>query len=475
MTLSPVHSLQSTGDSTMPSIIDQLVSHVLDTPFEAFNEETILAAKKRLIDALGCTVSGAGASGNDAMLNIFSEWGGAPQATVLGSGTKLPLPHAAMVNSLQTRSFDFEVCGPEPEGINKGKMVGHVASTTEPLALNVGEYTHAPGREMLAAVILGGDVAARISVSNTFNFDADFEVCGTSNAFGAVAVAGRLMGLNHDQLRNAFGIALNLMAGSYQGIWDGVHSFKLPGAAAAYNGVLSCQLSVGGFSGVQDALESRLGYFNLYCADPHPDVMLADLGSIFYVKGQHKLHPSCYGNHNPIECALLLRDEHDFTADQVQEVFLDVPPNRIDHFLNQVATADDQQPKFLFTIPYAVANALYRGRPELEHYTEAFIHDPAVLDLTARITLRAGLPIGKNQSVRMTVHLKDGRVVEAFREDPAGWLDTPVSYEALVDKYWRNIRFSGLVSEDRAKHALHLIENLEQVTDVTDLAAQLTR
>ena len=85
---------------------------------------------------------------------------------------------------------------------------------------------------------------------------------------------------------------------------------------------------------------------------------------------------------------MLLRDEHGFTADQVEEVFLDVPPNRIDHFLNQVATAEDQQPKFLFTIPYAVANALYRGRPELEHYTEELIHDPAVLDLTARVKLR---------------------------------------------------------------------------------------
>src|SRR5690606_27749468 len=246
--------------------------------------------------------------------------------------------------------------------------VGHVGSTTEPVAVTVGEYTRASGRELLAAVVLGGDVAARVSVANRFDFDNNFEVCGTSNAFGATAVAGRLLGLDHDQLRNAFGILLNMMAGSFQGIWDGVHSFKLPGAQAAHNGIVACQLSLNGFGGVRDALESRQGYFELYTREPAPQNMVADLGEIFYVHGQHKLHPSCYGNHNPIECVLQIRAEHEFDAADVTAVELDVPPNRIDHFLNQVPTAADQQPKALFTIPYGVANAILRGRPELEHY-----------------------------------------------------------------------------------------------------------
>src|SRR6476659_7976277 len=170
------------------ALIDRLVRHVLDTPFEAFSESDLLAAKKRLIDSMGCALSGVDVAGNDAMLD-------------LGRSYRLPLPYAAMINSLQVRSFDFEVCGPEPEGVNEGKMVGHVSSTTEPVALSVAEFTGATGRELLAAVILGGDVAARVSVSNTFSFDSCFEVCGTSNAFGATAVAGRLLGLDHDRLR----------------------------------------------------------------------------------------------------------------------------------------------------------------------------------------------------------------------------------------------------------------------------------
>lgn len=458
----------------MQSIIDRLVSHILDTPFEAFDNAVLDAAKMRLIDALSCTISGAGAPGNNAAADVIRAMGGNPQASVLGSEEKLSLPYAAMLNSLQTRSFDFEVCGPEPEGVNAGKMVGHVASTTEPTALNVGEYVNATGKEMLAAVILGGDVAARVSVGNTFNFDADFEVCGTSNAFGAAAVAGRLLGLNHDQLRNAFGILLNLLGGTYQGIWDGADSFKLPGAMAAYNGILACQLSVAGFGGVKDAFESRLGYFHLFAKNPQPEDMMADLGEVFYVRGQHKMHPSCYGNHNPIECVLTLVDEHGFTGDDVQSVTIDVPPKRIDHFLNQVPTTADDQPKFLFSIPYGVANALYRGLPELEHYDAQSILDPKVLDLATRITLEPNLPEGKLHAIRLQVNLKDGRVLEFSRDNPTGWLDNPVTHADVVNKFWRNLGYNQLISKEQGAEALDLIENLESVADVNELARKLT-
>ena len=462
------------GDTLIDSIIDRIVGHVLDTRFEAFDENHVLAAEKRLIDAAGCALSGVDVEGNSAMVDLLRSWAGAEEVGVLGRSDRMPLAHAAMLTSLQTRSFDFEVTGPEPEGVNEGKMVGHVSSTTEPVALAVGEYVKASGRELLAAVILGGDVAARVSVANRFDFDKNFEVCGTSNAFGAVAVAGRLMGLDHDQLKNAYGILLNLMAGSFQGIWDGVHTFKLPGAMAAFNGILACQLSQRGFGGVRDALESRLGYFTMYTQESSPASMVADLGETFYVHGQHKLHPSCYGNHNPIECVLQLRADHDFEASQVLKVELDVPPNRLDHFLNQVPTAQDEQPKSLFTIPYGVANAVVRGRPELHHYVAPAIHDPEVLDLAGRVTLLPNLPAGNNQAGRMRIFLGDGTVLETERSAPVGWLRSPVPMDAIIDKFWRNVRFGATVPEVSAARALEDLQKLEDVVDVTSIVSALT-
>lgn len=457
----------------MTELIDAVVGHVLDTRFEDFSAGEIQAGKDRVLDAIGCTVSGARVASNQPLARLLSRWGGAGEASVLASDQKLPVAHAAMLNSLQCRSFDFEVCGPEGEGVNAGKMVGHVGSTTEPVALAVAEYAGASGRDFLEAVIIGGDVAARIAVSDTFNFDKAFEVCGTANVFGAVSVAGRLLGLSPAQLRDAFGIAVNLMAGSFQSLYDGASTFKLPGAAAAFNGVLACELAREGFDGIKDALNSRRGYFQMYANDPHPENFLADLGDVFYVTGQHKLHPSCYGNHNPIECALDVRGQEEFAPSDIEEVVLEVQPNRIDHFLNKPFGAASGQAAALFSIPYALGNSLVRGIPELEHYTDEHLHDPDVLDVAAKVRLAPHSHGANNHANRLVVTLHGGKTLEAIRQVPVGWLENPISGEQLEAKFWRNVDFHGGISREAAKTAFDAVTTIETCARASEITENL--
>lgn len=457
-------------------LIDQIVDHALNTKFESFDRETVEAARLRLIDALGCTVGGVEAPGNQALLDLVRSWGGTPQATIVSHGDRVPLQHAAMMNSIMCRSFDFEVTGPEAEGVNAGKMVGHVCSTTEPAALSVAEFMKASGKELLAAVILGGDIGARMIVANQFDFSKCFEVCGTGNALGATALVGRLMGASHDQLVNAFGIVLHLMAGSFQSLWDGVDSFKLPGAMAASNAVLAVQMAMRGFKGVKDPLTSPQGYFALYGNKPCPENAVADLGRLYYVKGMHKLHPSCYGNHNPIESALEIVRAHAFEVQDVEDVVLEVPPHRVNTFLNQPVQPGDAQPRLLFSIPYGIANVLLRREVHIEHYTEDNLRVPELLELTRRVRLVPCAELSSHQHSRLVVTLRDGRRLTAGRlKSPLGWADNPVEADLVRQKYWRNVDFAATVSRERAAQALAMLDNLEQVQDVSVLTASLVR
>ncbi len=450
-------------------LIDRLVDHALTTRFEDFAPDVIEAARLRLIDTLSCTVGGVHAGGNSAMLQLIRTWGGAAQATILTHGDRVPLQHAALMNCLMARSFDFEVCGPEPEGVNAGKMVGHVCSTTEPTALSVAEFQRASGKDLLTAVIIGGDIGARMAVADVFDFDKNFEVCGTANAYGATALVGRLLGASHEQLVNAYGILLHLMGGSYQSLWEGVDTFKFPGAMAAYNAVLSVQMAMAGFKGVKYPMTSPLGYFAMYGNQSQPERAMDELGKVFYAKGMHKLHPSCYGNHNPIECALELLQQHAFDVQEIDTIELDVPPNRVKHFLNQPMALNDEQPRSLFSIPYAIANVLARKEVQLAHYTEPHIRDPQVVALSQRVTLVPRLPLGNNQASRLTVTLKNGSVLSTYRDAPRGWLVNPVTAEEVREKYWRNIAFSGVVHHAQAAQALDMLDRLEEIDDVSAL------
>lgn len=454
-------------------LIYQLARHILDTTYEDLGFEVIKAAKLRLIDALSCSVAGYRAPGNDAFISLYRSWGGAPQATVLGYGDKLPLPQAALINCLSGRSFDFEVCGPAPEGSNQGKMVGHVCSTTDPTALSVAEFLGASGKDLIVAMVLGGDIGARLAVSEEFNFDKCFEVCGTANAFGALAVVARLMKLDEAQIVNAYGILLHMMSGSYQSLWDGADSFKLPGALAAYNAVVAAQLSQGGFGGVKDALQSPLGYYNLFSVKAYPECLVADLGKTFYAKGMHKLHPSCYGNHNPIECALDIVRAHAFGAEDIEQITLDVPPHRLVHFLNQTMTAQDTQARSLFSIPYAVANVMLNKSVEIEHYTHEHVYNPVVMALTEKVKMLPATDL-TNHLTRLAVHLKDGRVLRAERNQlPLGWIENPVGKAQIIDKYWRNLNFAKSVPREKAQRALDALLNLEILDDVTQITQNL--
>jgi 2-methylcitrate dehydratase PrpD len=457
----------------MATLIEQLASNIIDTKFETFSDEVIDAAKKRVLDVVGCIIGGANAPGNAKLLDLLREWGGARQATILLHGDKVPLPHAAMMNSLMARSFDFEACGPEPEGANAGKMVGHIPSTTEPTALSVGEYRKSTGKEMIAAVVLGGDMAARISVSDDFSFHTCFELCGTANAFGATALTGRLYGLTVPEMVNAFGLLMNQMAGTFQNLWDGVEAFKLPGALSARNGVMSVELAKRGFTAMKDPLLSLRGYFNQYCKNPHPEYMLRDLGKVFYVKAQHKMHPSCYGNHNPIECTLEIVRKNEYNPEDIASVTLDVPFFTYNRFLNQPFVAGDSQQKALFNIPYGVASALLRKAERIEYYTDEFIADPKVIEMATKVTLVATLPDDNTHAVRMTVRMKDGREFSAYRDYPKGWLKDPASMGEIKGKFWRNVEFAGTVPKKNSEEAIAMIEHLEDIEDVSIIAQLL--
>jgi 2-methylcitrate dehydratase PrpD len=453
----------------MATITQELIHNVLDTKYEDFSSDVIRDAKNQLIDIVAVTVSGANAPGTSMLTDLVRQWGGSKEATILALGDQVPLPHAAMINSIQCRSYDHEVVGPYPFGQNEGKFAGHVESTTVPCALSVAEYVGASGKDLISAVVLGGDLAARVAIAQELRFDNPFDPVGTANAFGAAGLTGRLMGLNETQMMNAFGILTNLVAGGFRSLWDGVHTFKLYGATAAKNSIISVQLASKGFTGLKDPLLGPLGYFACYCPSYQPEFLTRDLGKQFYVKGCHKKYPSCYGNHIVIDCALDVLQEHDINAEDIVEVTIGIAPGQVDSYLNQPFQMGDSQPKALFNFYYSAASALLRRGARVEHYTEEAIREPEVVELAGRTNVVATQQ--KNGAAELKVKMKDGKEYSTVYKHPhmRGYPLYPLTKEELTEKYWNNINFSKVVSKENAEKALDMLENLEKVDSVSKI------
>jgi 2-methylcitrate dehydratase PrpD len=403
-------------------------------------------------------------------LDLVRQWGGKGEATILGNGDRVPLPQAAMMNSLQGRSYDHEAVGPYPHGQNEGMFPGHVESSTVPAAFAVAEYIDASGKDLISAVVLGGDLAARIAFVEGLGFDHPFDPLGTANAFGVTGITGRLLKLNEAQMINAFGIITMQIGGGFRSLWDGVLTFKLAGALSARNGIISALMAQKGFTGLKDPLFGTQGYFECYCPKPyHPEYMNRDLGKEFYTQGMHKKYPSCYGNHNLIDCGLDILKEHDIKTEDIKEINVGIPKMMLNSYGSIPFKKGDAQPAALFYQAYSVANVLLRKGAKVEHYTEEAIQDPAVIALCGQI--KHSETRQKNGAMEIIVKMKNGKEYDAVYQYPQmrGYPARPLSQEELIEKYWNNINYFGKIPNSKAEKALNMIENLEKVDHVNDI------
>ncbi len=450
------------------SVMVELIRNVLETSFDNLDASVIDRARERIIDVVGCMISGAHAPGSPMLVDLLREWGGKEEATVFVHGLKVPVHHAALANSVLARSYDFEPAGPIVDGKS---TPAHISGTTVPTAISVGEFKGVSGKELITALIVGDDLASRVVAASNLNLDSGFDCTGTVNAFGAAAITGRLWGLNEKQMLNAFGIVLNQLAGTFQNVFDGTHSFKLPQGLAAQAGVFSAALASRGFTGVRDPLFGKYGYFSLYCKTYTPEVLTKDLGKQYYADMTCKPYPCCRSNHAAIDCMLQLIQEKTIQPGDVEQILVDVPPKAREFAVGQrFRIRDVPQIDAAFSLQYNVANALLRKSSKLEHYTEEFVRDPKVMDLIRKVRVSGKMPPEKPLSATVKIRTKRGIELEKRVDMPRGnGIFTPLTPNEKREKFFDNVRFAGSIPVERAERALSMWENLEGIEDVRQI------
>jgi 2-methylcitrate dehydratase PrpD len=455
-------------------ITEEWAKYILKTEYEAFDQDTIAQAKNRIIDTTGCIIGGANASGNSILLELMKEWGGKKEATILVHGIRVPVHNAAWLNCIMARSFDFGIVIPY---IGDKMVPAHVSESTIPTAMTAAEWRHASGKEFLTALILGEDITIRISAASKFTPGGGWDTPGIVDKFGTVAIAAKLMGLNGSQIINSFGIILDQLAGSFQSIFDAAHSFKLGQGLAARDGIISAEMAQKGWVGAKDPLEGKCGYFTLYCQSNDLKILTSDLGKEFFGgRCTYKPYPGCGWTHPVIDCALELVNKQGVNAPDIEEITIKVAPMHLSSPLNQPFIAGEfPQGSASFSYRYATANALIRKSAKPEHYTEELILDPAIALMIKKIKEVASIQNTERiDAAEVRVKLKDGTERSARVEAPKGNpLFKPMNTKEIKEKYRENVSFSKTISKSKSEQALDMIENIEKVEDMEELAALL--
>ena len=454
-------------------VTDALIRNVLDTRFDQLPSGVVRRAKLRLLDILGCAVAGSRAAGSAELRALIVARGGRPDATIVPTGERVPAPAAAFVNAISARGYDFGVLIPY---IGNSPVWSHISESTVPAALAAAEAAAASGRELLTSLIVGDDLAARLTAASRYQPGAGWDNPGLANKFAVTAIAGRLAGLDSQTLRDALGIVLNQLGGTFQAIDAGAHAFRLAQGLAARDGIEAVELASLGWTGSEDPFFGRNGYVDMYCDGFDLDVVAEDLGSAYHGDATFKPYPGCRFTHSAIDCALELARRLPDDADAIRAITLDVAAMHVDSPLDR-PFSPGRHPlgRALFSLRYAAASALLRGEAGLATYTDEAIADHAVAALADRITITGGRPSATPEAARLVVELADGAVLSASREAATGNPITfPLDGAAIEAKFRANCEHSGAIEAGEADRVIDLVSRLEEQTDLADLIATIT-
>ncbi|MCG6894319.1 MAG: MmgE/PrpD family protein [Desulfobacteraceae bacterium] len=446
------------------SLEQRLTHHVVDTGYPDLDAETVRCCKKLVMDSLGVVFPGSRAPGCPEIVELLRSWQSRAGASVMLTDVCAPPPMAAMANSAMMHALDFD------DTLDASAL--HTFVSVLPAALAAAEHRGGvDGRELITALVLGVDVICRISLA--IDRPLSWIRTATCGSFGAAAAAGKILGLNREEMANAFGVVYAQTSGNAQGLIEGRLVKRMQPGFAASAGVLSAFLAARGVTGSQRFLTGPYGYYSLYERDDyHPERITASLGEHFTVGDLSiKPFPCCRMTHSAIAAALKAR-ERIASAEEIAHIRMSVSSMVAEMVGKPFRVGTNPQVDAQFSIPYTTACALIRGDVFLVDFEVDRISDPAVQELARRVQVLPSpeLPAKDIYQAEMTVTRTDG---EAFTERvavPPGNPENPMSSRDCREKFHKCIDYSGLpIAENARNELLSMIETLEAIPDAGDL------
>lgn len=395
-------------------------------------------ARLLMLDAIGVALAASGYDFAHRTLTAVSGLAGDGDSAVIGMRARLPVRDAALMNGVLIHGLDFDdthISG-----------VVHMSASVLPAVLAVGARERASGAEVLAAYIAGVEVGARLgAVAKGGLHQVGFHPTGVVGAFAAALSAGKLMGLTEKQLVMAQGIVLSMASGNLEFLEDGAWNKRLHPGWAAQAGITAAALARQGFVGASRAYEGRFGLYASHLQERFdPDCLagaVAGLGRNWeLMEVAVKPFPACHFTHALIDAAIALR--HAVPVPEIKRVSALVPAEAVKIVCEPVSKkrrpcgAYDAQ----FSIPYAVAAGLIRGRFTLAELEPDAVKDPVILTLADHVEYaidpQSGFPRYYSGEVVLTA--RDGSSFRHREERNRGCGDRPLTEAEILAKFHDN-------------------------------------
>lgn len=465
--------------STPATLAERLVDEWYSIETRAIPDAVMARTALCVKDTLGVAIAARTLGVGMAATQVALEAEGPAHAAVWGAGRAASAEDAALANGMLAHALDFDD--------THAAAIMHSSSVIVPAALALGEAVKAPGREILAALVVGYQLAARLGRIAPGPFqDNGFQATSVLGAFAATAVAACLLKLTPGEAVNALGTAGSMASGLMAYLSDGSDVKQMHPGWAAMSGIRAARLAKAGFRGPSAVFEHKLGVFSSFARVDISDKWQAADGAPWEVELMApKPYPACLCVHAPVQAILKLRESGKVGPERggdIANIHCDAPDWYVDLvFEPAAAKASPRTPyEARFSAPWTMARALLDGHLDVWSFSPDKLSDPAALALAARTTYKVeALPeFPAAFPARVTVTLRSGEKHVEYVAHNLGTPGNPMSAEDIDRKFAacatpalgaaRAAEVSGLIDsfakDDGATRLFQALRQLEVAT-----------
>lgn len=390
-----------------------------------------LRTAERVLDTLGLVVAGAPSAAGKAASAAVAALAMPVQAAAV---RPTPADHAALLLGTLAHCRDFDDTFPE--------SLAHPGSVVIPAALATAGMAQATDEDFAAAVVVGYEVAARLSVlAGTSMLTRGFHATGVIGAVAAASAAARALRLAPTEMVSAIGISCSMAGGLMAFLADGSWSKWMHAGWAAHGGVHAALLARAGFRGPAAALLGKSGLAQAFMGQDPPvrSGALTDSLGIRWFEEQAttKLYPCAHVIQPYIDAAITLKREYGLDAATVESVTCELPGWAVDVVaLPRLRKLQAQtEMDAISSLPYMVACGFLDGNVTLASLTDKQRGRADIRELAAKVVHEVDDGLGRSLRGPVTVRTRSG----AVHRCTAG-LDTP-GRERIRDKFLANVAF----------------------------------
>ena len=421
--------------------------------------------KDCVLDSIGCCLHGVTLPWTRKVQEMVLAEGATPVASIFGGGGKTSVSQAVLVNGTAGHAFELD-------DIHKESIV-HPGSLALPVAIALAESAgKVSGRDLITAMVAGYEVGTRVGNAATMSlFLRGFHPQGTSGAFVAAATAGRMLGLNPEQMQHTLGI-VGSQAGGLMAAQEGAMVKRFHCGRAAQSGVYSALLAQRGFTGITNVLEAPYGgYLSSLSDKPAPAKLTAGLGTVWETANVgYKPHASVTSIHTALDALADLMRENKLRADDVARV--DAGLSHMTHvhcawkYEAQGVTAAQMN------LYYGLAVIALDGAAFVDQYREDRLRDPRIFDFISRIDARVDPEIETmgpafRHAARVKVETRDGRALSREILHRRGSPENPLKPGDIEYKF-RNVA-RGVLAPRRLERVVELCRTLDNQANTREL------